>query len=100
LIARNAFTFLSFWWTDTFGAIGLCKIGKINPMSKEDEYRKNAAKTIDLAQHATSTRDKGRLLALAEKWLDLGDRVHQRTSVTQPNSRASVSEGQAHSEAE
>jgi hypothetical protein len=33
-------------------------------MSKEDDYRKNAAEIIDLAQHANSSRDKSRLLAL------------------------------------
>jgi hypothetical protein len=45
-------------------------------MSKEDDYRRNAAHAVKLAQHAKSTTDKGRLLALAEKWLDLADRAH------------------------
>jgi hypothetical protein len=34
-------------------------------MSKEDDYRKNAAETIELASRAVSTTDKGHLLALA-----------------------------------
>lgn len=45
-------------------------------MSKEDDYRENAAETVDLANRAGTVREKGRLLALAEKWLDLADRAH------------------------
>src|SRR5215472_4941875 len=37
--------------------------------TKEDDYRKNAAETIELASRAVRTTDKGHLLALAEKWL-------------------------------
>ncbi len=44
-------------------------------MSKEDDYRRNAAETMQLAQRATSSADKGRLLKLAESWLDLADRA-------------------------
>jgi hypothetical protein len=46
-------------------------------MAKEDDYRRYAAETIDLASRANSTSDKGRLLAMAEAWLDLGDRAHR-----------------------
>jgi len=46
-------------------------------MSKEDEYRKNAAETVGLASRAATTQDKGRLLAMAEAWLDLADRAHR-----------------------
>jgi hypothetical protein len=46
-------------------------------MSKEDEYRKNAAATVDLVQRAASMKDKARLLAMAEAWLDLADRTHK-----------------------
>lgn len=42
-------------------------------MTKEDEYRENAAETVGLASRASSTSDKSRLLALAEAWLDLAD---------------------------
>ena len=45
-------------------------------MSKDDEYRDYAARTMDLAQRASSSADKGRLLMMAEAWLDLVDRVH------------------------
>lgn len=48
-------------------------------MTKEDDYRKNAAQTIELANRAADTADKGHLLSLAEKWLDLADRAHQLT---------------------
>ena len=33
-------------------------------------------KTMQLAQHASSSADKSRLLKLAEAWLDLADRAH------------------------
>jgi len=48
-----------------------------SPMAKEDDYRSYAAETIDLASRANSTSDKGRLLAMAEAWLDLADRAHR-----------------------
>src|SRR3984893_9779377 len=50
------------------------------PMAKEDDYRRYAAETIDLASRANSTSDKGRLLAMAEAWLDLADRAHRLAS--------------------
>lgn len=43
-------------------------------MSKATEYRDNAAEVMDLANRAGTAGDKGRLLALAEKWLALADR--------------------------
>ena len=47
-------------------------------MTKEDEYRKNAAQSVELAKRASSPVDKGHLLLLAEGWLDLADRVRRR----------------------
>jgi hypothetical protein len=44
-------------------------------MSKENDYRRNAADTMQLAQRASSNEDKGRLLKLAEAWLNLADRA-------------------------
>jgi hypothetical protein len=44
-------------------------------MTKQSDYRANAAATMQLAQRASSTADKGRLLKLAEAWLDLADRA-------------------------
>ena len=48
-------------------------------MSKETEYRENAAATLQLAQRAATSADKGRLLKLAEAWLDLADRAKRVT---------------------
>jgi hypothetical protein len=48
-------------------------------MSKEDEYRGNALESYDLARKATTSADRGRLLELAEKWLDLAVRAHHFT---------------------
>ncbi len=45
-------------------------------MTKEDDYRKNAAETLELASRAVTSLDKGRLLSLTEKWLDLAERSH------------------------
>ena len=46
-------------------------------MTKEDDYRRHAAETMDLVQKATSSSDRRRLLQLAERWLILADRAHQ-----------------------
>ena len=46
-------------------------------MSKEDDYKLNAARTVNLANRAATLANKGHLLDLAEKWLDLADRAHQ-----------------------
>ena len=46
-------------------------------MSKEDDYKLNAAQTVDLANRAATSSDKSYLLDLAEKWLDLADRAHE-----------------------
>ena len=46
-------------------------------MSKEDDYRRHAADTLNLAQRATSSSDKTRLLHMADAWLDLADRAHK-----------------------
>ena len=48
-------------------------------MSKADDYRQNAAETVELANKAATTGDKGRLLRLAQKWIDLADRAHRLT---------------------
>jgi hypothetical protein len=46
-------------------------------MSKADDYRCHAADTLDLAQRASSTADRVRLLIMADAWLDLSDRAHK-----------------------
>jgi hypothetical protein len=46
-------------------------------MTKEADYRNNAAEMVQLAQRASSNADKRRLLNMAEAWLDLADRAHK-----------------------
>jgi hypothetical protein len=46
-------------------------------MSKEAEYRSLAALCLEFATRTTNTANKARLLANAEAWLDLADRVSQ-----------------------
>ena len=47
-------------------------------MGLEEEYRKNAADSLDLANRQTTTADKSRLLLMAEAWLDMADRLARR----------------------
>jgi hypothetical protein len=54
-------------------------------MTKEADYRANAANSIELANRASSMSDKGRFLELAEKWLDLADRAHRLTQRFAPS---------------
>ena len=44
-------------------------------MTKEREYRVYAEACVDLANQATDDEDKKHLLAMAEAWLGLADRV-------------------------
>ena len=46
-------------------------------MSLEDDYRRNAAESIALARRAGSSAGKGRLLKLAEAWLDLANQAER-----------------------
>ena len=46
-------------------------------MTKEADYRRNAADSVGLANRANSTADKARLLRLAEAWLSLAERAHE-----------------------
>jgi hypothetical protein len=54
-------------------------LGEYSPVTKQDDYRNNAAETVELASKASTPRDKARLLGMAEKWLDLAERVHRTT---------------------
>ena len=47
-------------------------------MSLEDDYRKHAAESLQFASNLPGNADKGRLLAMAEAWLDLADRIARR----------------------
>jgi hypothetical protein len=46
-------------------------------MSKEREYCACARACVDLANKATNDEDKKHLLAMAEAWLGLADRVQR-----------------------
>ena len=46
-------------------------------MTKEREYRAYAGACVDLANKATNDENKKHLLAVAEAWLDLADRVQR-----------------------
>jgi hypothetical protein len=48
---------------------------ELEPMSKEAEYRSLAALCLEFATRTNETANKARLLAKAEAWLDLADRV-------------------------
>jgi hypothetical protein len=45
-------------------------------MKREDDYRAKAVASLHRAVRARSIADKGRLLAMAEAWLELADRAH------------------------
>jgi hypothetical protein len=47
-------------------------------VSKADEYVTDALASLELAERVTSAVEKRRLLKLAERWLDLADRVQER----------------------
>ena len=55
-------------------------------MTKECEYRAYAGACVDLANKATTDKDKKHLLAMAEAWLGLADRV--RRPVPEPHTGA------------
>jgi hypothetical protein len=46
-----------------------------NPVTREDDYRKFAAQTLELAGRASNLKDKTHLLAMAEAWLNLADKI-------------------------
>lgn len=47
-------------------------------MGLEDEYRKHAADSLDMASRQSSAADKSRLLLMAEAWLDMAERIGKR----------------------
>jgi hypothetical protein len=46
-------------------------------MTKQREYRAYAGACVDLANKATNDKDKKHLLAMAEAWLGLADRIQR-----------------------
>jgi hypothetical protein len=59
-------------------------------MSKDAEYRSFAASCLEIANKTSDTASKARLLATAEAWLDLADRVSPGETVCLRNSRPSI----------
>lgn len=55
-------------------------------MRLEDEYRTYAADALKLASKQPDNADKRRLLAMAEAWFDLADRIARRVK----NLRATI----------
>jgi len=55
-------------------------------MTKEREYRAYAGACVDLANKANNEEDKKHLLAVAEAWLGLADRVQR--PVLEPDTSA------------
>lgn len=49
--------------------------GDSNPVSREDDYRTFAARTLELAGRTSDLKDKSHLLAMAEAWLNLADKI-------------------------
>ena len=62
------------------------EIGDSSVMSKEREYRTYAGACVDLANKANNEEDKKHLLAMAEAWLGLADRVQR--PVLEPDTSA------------
>jgi hypothetical protein len=51
-------------------------------MSKRDDYLHNAGQALHLANRVSPVGRKFLLFDLAEKWLDLADRIHHRSTHT------------------
>jgi hypothetical protein len=57
------------------------------PASKESDYRRQAVETLRLAQRASSSFVKARLVNLAEAWIELAEMAHKasRSFRSQPS---------------
>jgi hypothetical protein len=55
-------------------------------MTKQDDYLQSAADAMGLVRRAPSNEDKGRLLKLAQAWVDLADRARRAARrIRRPN---------------
>ena len=52
-------------------------------MGRVEEYRGNAAASVDLAAKLSKGADKDRLLRIAERWLNLADRADTKRESAQ-----------------
>jgi hypothetical protein len=48
-----------------------------NLVTREDGYRTFAARTLELASRTSNLKDKSHLLAMAEAWLSLADKINR-----------------------
>jgi hypothetical protein len=52
-------------------------VAQLTRVTKEDDYLDKAAQSLRLAQHASSSSDKTRLVKLAEGWVELANKAHE-----------------------
>jgi hypothetical protein len=52
-------------------------VAQLRRVSKENEYRDNAAELMRLAERAQSSAEKTRLVTLAEGWVELAEKAHK-----------------------
>jgi hypothetical protein len=65
------------------GCVGL-PIREFNPMSREDEFRKNADDCAWRATRAIRSQDKERWLKLAEHWLQMAQHEAEKDTGRSP----------------
>ena len=65
---------LAYGWSMTDGAE---RGNQDNLVTREDGYRAFAARTLELASRTSNLKDKSHLLAMAEAWLNLADRINR-----------------------
>ena len=54
-------------------------------MGLADDYRKHAGNLIQIASRQSTSADKGRLLLIAEAWLELADRIPDASNDARPS---------------
>ena len=47
-------------------------------MTKQEEYVQNAVESLELAERLASSSDRRLMLKLAEAWVELANRTHDR----------------------
>jgi hypothetical protein len=52
-------------------------IAQFKRATKEDDYRLNAVELMRMAEHAGSPAERARLVALAERWIELAGKAHE-----------------------
>jgi hypothetical protein len=57
--------------------MGLNVENQDNLVTREDSYRTFAVRTLELASRTSNLKDKSHLLAMAEAWLSLADKINR-----------------------